>query len=72
MFGDNFVFVVFGWREMATSLSPSDLPPNTVVLDKAQLRKLYGPSLAEFIDIQMTQEPQMIRKPGSTVKGPGQ
>ena len=64
IFGDDFVFVVFGWRETTTSLSPSDLPPNIVVLDKFQLSKLYGPSLAEFIDIQMTEEPQMILMPG--------
>ncbi len=66
IFGDNFVFVVFGWRETTTSLSPSDLPANTVVLDKDQLSSLYGSSLAEFINIQMTEEPQMILKPGFT------
>ncbi len=59
IFGDDFVFVVFGWREMATSLKAADLPANTVVLDKNQLSDLYGPSFANFINIQMTEEPQM-------------
>ena len=62
IFGDKFVFVVFGWRETTDSLCPSDLPANTVVLDRGQLSSLYGPSFADFINIQMAEEPQMILK----------
>ena len=62
IFGDKFVFIVFGWRETPTSLCPSDLPANTVVLDRGQLSSLYDPSFADFINIQMAEEPQMILK----------
>ena len=60
IFGNNFIFVVFGWREKSSSLRSSDLPANTVVLDKDDLCKLYGPSFADLINIQMTDEPQMV------------
>ena len=62
IFGDNFIFVVFGWRETTTSLRPSDLPANTIVLDKDQLSELYGPSFADFMNIQTTDGPQLILK----------
>ena len=63
LFGDNFIFVVFGWREVNSSVKAADLPPNTVVFDKGQLRKLYGPSFANFIDIQLVEEPQLKAGP---------
>ena len=60
LFGNSFIFVVFGWREISSTLLPSDLPSNTVVFDKNVLSQLYGPSFADFINIQMTDEPQVI------------
>ena len=63
LFGDNFIFVVFGWREVNSSFNAADLPPNTVVFDKEELRKLYGPSFANFIDIQLVEEPQLKAGP---------
>ena len=43
LFGNSFIFVVFGWREISSTLLPSDLPSNTVVFDKNVLSQLYGP-----------------------------
>ena len=60
LFCDNFIFVVFGWREYNSGFKAADLPPNTVVFDKQELVKLYGPSLSNFIDIQLVEEPQLI------------
>ena len=60
LFGNSFIFVVFGWREINSKLKSSDLPSNTVVFDKNVLSQLYGPSFADFINIQMTDEPQVI------------
>jgi hypothetical protein len=62
LFGVKFIFVVFGWRELNSSFNAADLPPNTVVFDKDQLRKLYGPSFANFIDIQLVDEPKLVAK----------
>jgi hypothetical protein len=60
IFGDEFIFVVFGWRELYSTLQASELPSNTVVFDKNALSQLYGPSFADLINIQLTDEPQLI------------
>jgi len=62
-FGDNFILVVLGWREFNSSFNAAGLPPNTVVFDKKELGKLYGPSFANFIDIQFVEEPKLIATP---------
>ncbi len=59
-FGDDFILVVLGWRECDSTVKAADLPPNTVVFDKAAMKQLYGPSLANFLDIQLTDEPLLV------------
>ncbi len=56
----NFIFVVLGWREFISCFNAADLPANTVVFDKVKLGQLFGPSFADFIDIQLIDEPQVI------------
>jgi hypothetical protein len=60
LFGDNFIFVVLGWQEFVSTFDAADLPQNTVVFDKKELGHLFGPSISNFIDIQLLGEPQLI------------
>jgi len=43
-----YCLVVVAWRGLEAELRDTDLPLNTLILDKPALEKLYGPTLNRF------------------------
>jgi len=45
---DDFCLIIVAWRGLTKDVMPTDLPHNTLILDRDALQKFYGPTLTVF------------------------